>query len=618
MNPEFILRIGRVRWALWFAGAMVVASCSQFNLDVPDAVSSASVRSDASTGTIDAPAGTPGTGGGGGTSISGTGGTAPSGGAGGGSGGAGGSGPADPTCQPAFHLCHGTCVDSKSPMTCGMFCDDPCPVPMDGVATCDGNQCGAACPGGKKLCLSACISDTQACTGMCPSGSHNCNGICADDKSPNFCGGMCKACHAPQGGTAACTNGECVYACDRGKLCGDKCGECCKNEDCAASQQGQVATCDLSTNHCMYPCQNGTKNCHDKCVPTASCCEDKDCPMNAGKAGKCDSSTGQCNYSCAGDTKPCGSGCIPGAAQCCEDRDCKPQAGMVGKCDAVTRQCNFSCSGGTSSPDSCGPSCMKCSAPQGGKAACLNGQCDFTCPAGSKCGNACRDVESDNQNCGSCGHVCNIPNAQSTCKAGQCQITTCKAGFADCDGNAANGCEITTGKDDPNHCGGCRACTSGQMCQGGNCVGICGMQEGGACCASKPSCVGNLVCKSSVCVGCGATDEPCCETNRCSGRRVCFGSGGATPLDGVPQQAPDGICYNCGSEFAFCCPSSKGSKCGSGLTCLVGSAGNQDFCFNCQGGSATEGQPCCRRPGGTDFDACASGFVCQAGTCTKM
>src|SRR3954463_14851310 len=92
-------------------------SCLQLRLDMPDAVSGASQRSDGAAPS-DAPVGGPG------TSISaGSGGSGPPGGSGGG-GGAGGSGgttsPAttpDPVCNAGSHVCHGTCVDGKSPMT---------------------------------------------------------------------------------------------------------------------------------------------------------------------------------------------------------------------------------------------------------------------------------------------------------------------------------------------------------------------------------------------------------------------------------------------------------------------------------------------------------------------
>jgi hypothetical protein len=46
--------------------------------------------------------------------------------------------------------------------------------------------------------------------------------------------------------------------------------------------------------------------------------------------------------------------------------------------------------------------------------------------------------------CGACGRACaGGPNATGVCLSGTCGIE-CAAGFADCDGNAANGCEVDT------------------------------------------------------------------------------------------------------------------------------------------------------------------------------
>src|SRR5207237_3000352 len=72
--------------------------------------------------------------------------------------------------------------------------------------------------------------------------------------------------------------------------------------------------------------------------------------------------------------------------------------------------------------------------------------------------NGCEDdLNSDARNCGSCGNFCfsgncfqgsccsincNLPNANTSCNGGFCSITSCKPGFADCDGNVFNGCEV--------------------------------------------------------------------------------------------------------------------------------------------------------------------------------
>lgn len=57
------------------------------------------------------------------------------------------------------------------------------------------------------------------------------------------------------------------------------------------------------------------------------------------------------------------------------------------------------------------------------------------------CGQICADLDSDPSNCGRCGISCVIDNASTSCVAGGCAMETCDAGFADCDGAIATGCE---------------------------------------------------------------------------------------------------------------------------------------------------------------------------------
>lgn len=57
------------------------------------------------------------------------------------------------------------------------------------------------------------------------------------------------------------------------------------------------------------------------------------------------------------------------------------------------------------------------------------------------CGNLCADLESDPANCGECGRTCVIPQGMPACTAGECTLSACATGFADCDGDVATGCE---------------------------------------------------------------------------------------------------------------------------------------------------------------------------------
>jgi hypothetical protein len=91
-----------------------------------------------------------------------------------------------------------------------------------------------------------------------------------------------------------------------------------------------------------------------------------------------------------------------------------------------------------------------------------------SCAAGTAdCdGNAADGCEADlssTASCGACGHVCSLPHAGAGCAAGACTLGACDEGWGDCDGNAANGCEASlalhAGSSNCGACGvSCPAC----------------------------------------------------------------------------------------------------------------------------------------------------------------
>jgi len=93
---------------------------------------------------------------------------------------------------------------------------------------------------------------------------------------------------------------------------------------------------------------------------------------------------------------------------------------------------------------------------------CTNSICLAICtPVTNPCGGKnCGTVTNGtcgNVTCGSCsiGQNCN--------STGQCAVSSCSAGYANCDSNTANGCEIQLGT--ATHCANCtNICASGQSC----------------------------------------------------------------------------------------------------------------------------------------------------------
>jgi len=137
-----------------------------------------------------------------------------------------------------------------------------------------------------------------------------------------------------------------------------------------------------------------------------------------------------------------------------------PANGCEARLDAVTNcgTCGTVCRGATNAT----PSCSR-------------GACGLTCTAGfGDCdGNATNGCEastlSNVMNCGACGVACVAgPNAAVACVGGRCR-SACNGGFADCDGNPGNGCEVNVATDRRN-CGSCGNACASLVCSGGACV----------------------------------------------------------------------------------------------------------------------------------------------------
>jgi hypothetical protein len=90
----------------------------------------------------------------------------------------------------------------------------------------------------------------------------------------------------------------------------------------------------------------------------------------------------------------------------------------------------------------------------------------LVCPAGMvKCVSQCKDVSSDINNCGGCGHVC---QAGSDCINGACTVPAvlaCQAGLVKC------GSQCMDVSSDINNCGRCgHVCQAGSDCTYGVCT----------------------------------------------------------------------------------------------------------------------------------------------------
>ncbi len=189
----------------------------------------------------------------------------------------------------------------------------------------------------------------------------------------------------------------------------------------------------------------------------------------------------------------------------------------------------------------------------------------------------------------------------------------CAAGFADCDGNAANGCEQRL--DSPANCGGCGiSCDDGNACTADTCNATTGCSHSpvadGTGCSDGNSCTGTDSCQAGVCTG--GNPATCAPIDQCHAAGVC------NPATGVCSNPPlaDGTACNDGNACTQADTCQAGVCTGSNpVTCA-----QSDQCHGvglcdtvtgaCNYPTVTDGTAC------NDGNACTQTDVCQAGVCT--
>ncbi|MSP60581.1 MAG: hypothetical protein EXR72_09625 [Myxococcales bacterium] len=201
-----------------------------------------------------------------------------------------------------------------------------------------------------------------------------------------------------------------------------------------------------------------------------ACADVSNDPVNCGMCGKlCDVGQSCCGGKCfdlMADQSHCGMcgivcGMIKNAIPKCAMGMCTP------KCNAGFADCNAMYPDGceintSSSMANCGGCGMACAAVMNGTPTCATGMCKIdrcNMPFADCDGDYKTDCEIntalDPKNCGVCSKACPaVDNGAPGCTIGGKCVTVCSPGFADCDTNYNNGCEIELAKN-VSHCGKC-------------------------------------------------------------------------------------------------------------------------------------------------------------------
>jgi hypothetical protein len=423
------------------------------------------------------------------------------------------------------------------------------------------------------------VDDGGVCL-RCAAGERVCGGRCSGPDDPTTgCGRAgCEACAIPNA-TAMCTAGACARA-----SCLAGFAECDldPSNGCEVTTRADRDNCGACGNHCALP--NATPGCVDGVCAVGACAAGfGDCDAMA--ANGCETSVLTALAHCGG----CGMACAPANAV----GRCAAGACGVDHCNPGFADCDGLASNGCevdtgTDATHCGSCANRCSLANS-TGACVAGACTVgaCAPSFANCdgdlANGCEvDLRTTPAHCGTCAIRCAYANAAAVCHDGACAFGTCNAGFDNCDGDAANGCEVETASN-PASCGVC-----GRVCDRANATAVC---SNGACRIGR--------CDPGA-ANCDGSDANGCEVDTNLSVAHCGACGRACSL---PQATP--VCESGVCAVAACSPSYANCNGAPADGCEVDTRSNV---LNC-GGCGND----CQIPRATA--ACVGG-ACRIAACT--
>jgi len=525
-----------------------------------------------------------------------------------------------------------TCEELVCVITCDTFTGDCNERVSDGCETSlltSAAHCGAcrdACAPDNAMgeCVAGnCLIDTDApdTTEGCLGSFANCNGEAEDgceadlDNDPETCGSCDFKCSS-QNGTPDCDARVCSIDCDSGF---DDC-----NSD---ASDGCEADLTVSTLHCT--------ECFNACSatpPQVPVCDGTQClgitcdaPSDCGGVQPCgacdqDSPDPLCNDAlnttthCGGCGIDCTAAnattvCVENSGYSCAIDDC---TGAYADCDEdylngceIETDTNRNHCGDCLAGDPAGGSGENCDLTKGAQVAqtsCSGGACKvLSCNSGfADCdgdwSNGCEvDLNDNDAHCGGCtsgptstwdgGANCDnvFPNASGVCTAGQCELSNCDGNYESCDGVAANGCE-TLAQGDPGNCGGCGNLSSQYICATNG--GTSANTCSGSATTCTPTCVNNAGTTGADFGNCDGENWDGCEQGLQSSLSHC-GACGNNCTTGMHTSGASATCSSASCAIATCDPNLADCNGTWSDGCEVNFSNTNTSCGGCTAGPTT-------------------------------
>jgi hypothetical protein len=467
------------------------------------------------------------------------------------------------TCKLA-HATHAVCADAGDDLRCEVThaCDPeamPC-TPGDlkngcdkGFADCDKDPangceadlsrstncggCGISCskPNTVSECREGKCVDTGCSPGSDKCGGNACKSLATDAQNCGMCGRACADGMMCAGGrctsqmcmpTMADCDGEANNGCEISLSDNNNCGACglrcpdrmhaqgaCRNGACGlrGCEQGWKDCDGDPSNGCEVDIRtlNDCGDCQRACIASNA---ETTCTNGQCQISRCSDGRGNCNDNVAdgceadfGFPATCG-GCnnvcaarMDVVSASCDDGKCNLVCGAGrADCDGMTAN---GCEADLANPASCGSCKNNCTMlPNVATAECNAGVCGkIMCrPGFADCNgdpaDGCERSLNSATDCGACGRSCALAHAEGQCNNGTCGVMGCDTGFADCNGRPADGCEAALSS--PQNCGACgTVCPSNGACMNGRC----GCTTDAECGAGNSCCNGVCADTSTTC-----------------------------------------------------------------------------------------------------------------------